>query len=75
MHAALLDRACQAQLRALAAAPIRQHSSAEEVRAKQEGLWTAAQLGAGFEYLVRRADAVYGPIGSAIHRAGKEAPQ
>jgi ribulose-5-phosphate 4-epimerase/fuculose-1-phosphate aldolase len=55
MRAALLDRACRVQLQALAAGGPRRWSSDEEVAAKQAGLWTDAQLRAGYDYLVRRA--------------------
>ena len=60
MNAMLLDRACRLQLKAMAAGQIARYSSDEEVRAKQQGLWTEAQLAAGFQYLVRKARALYG---------------
>jgi L-ribulose-5-phosphate 4-epimerase len=55
MRAALLDRACRVQLQALAAGGPRRWSSDDEVAAKQAGLWTDAQLHAGYDYLVRAA--------------------
>lgn len=55
MRAALLDRACRVQLQALSSGGPRRWSSDEEVRAKQENLWTDAQLRAGYDYLVRSA--------------------
>lgn len=59
MHAVLLERACELQLRSLSAGEIRRQSSAREVADKQAGLWSPTQLQAGFDYLVRRADAQF----------------
>jgi L-fuculose-phosphate aldolase len=53
MHAVLLERACSAQLAAMAAGPIRLHSDIEEARAKQAECWPDSQLVAGYNYLLR----------------------
>jgi len=55
MHAVLLERACQAQLTAMAAGPIRVHSDAEEARAKLSQCWPESQFVAGWNYLTRKA--------------------
>lgn len=60
MHASLLDRACQIQLDAAAGGGPRVWSSDAEVAAKRERLWSTSQLHAGYAYLVRRADALFG---------------
>lgn len=60
MHAALLERACEVQLAASASGGPRRWSPDAEVSAKRENLWNATQLRAGYDYLVRRADALYG---------------
>lgn len=57
MHAVLLDRACTAQLTAMAAGPVRSWSDPAEARAKAAECWPESQLAAGFDYLVRRAEA------------------
>ncbi|MFP3968336.1 class II aldolase/adducin family protein [Actinomadura fulvescens] len=54
MHAVLLDRACQVQLRAMAAGPVRVYSDAAEAAAKKSECWNARQLHAGWEYLARK---------------------
>jgi len=53
MHAVLLERACRVQLAAMAAGPLTGWSDAEECAAKRAECWNAAQLRAGFDYLVR----------------------
>ena len=68
MHACLLDRACRIQLDAIAAGGPRRWSSDGEVTAKRENLWTARQLRAGYDYLVRRADAPFKPPPAQHHR-------
>ena len=60
MHAALLERACRIQLDAMAAGGPARWSSDAEVAHEQAELWSARQLRAGYDYLVRRADALYG---------------
>ncbi|MFI6816029.1 class II aldolase/adducin family protein [Nonomuraea sp. NPDC050328] len=55
MHAVLLERACRAQLAAMAAGQVRDHSDAGEARAKQAECWPEAQLEAGYQYLLRKA--------------------
>jgi L-ribulose-5-phosphate 4-epimerase len=55
MHAALLDRACRVQLDATAAGGPKRWSNVREVAHKREHLWTARQLQAGYDYLVRVA--------------------
>jgi L-fuculose-phosphate aldolase len=57
MHAVLLDRACALQLRAQAAGPIVIRSDADEAAAKRRECWPDSQLEAGWNYLVRLADA------------------
>ncbi|WP_067479102.1 class II aldolase/adducin family protein [Actinomadura hibisca] len=54
MHAVLLDRACRVQLTAMAAGPVRVHSDAAEAAAKRAECWPAAQLDAGWRYLLRK---------------------
>jgi hypothetical protein len=56
----LLERACEVQLAASASGGPRRWSPDAEVSAKRENLWNATQLRAGYDYLVRRADALYG---------------
>jgi ribulose-5-phosphate 4-epimerase/fuculose-1-phosphate aldolase len=58
MHAALLDRACRVQLDAMAGGGPRRWSSDAEVAEKRARLWTADQLRAGYDYLVRRGTAL-----------------
>lgn len=54
MHAVLLDRACEAQLAAMAAGPVRVHSDAAEAAAKRAECWPESQLRAGYQYLARK---------------------
>ncbi|TDD40151.1 class II aldolase/adducin family protein [Actinomadura sp. KC06] len=54
MHAVLLDRACEAQLAAMAAGPVRVHSDAAEAAAKRAECWPESQLRAGYRYLARK---------------------
>ena len=65
MHAVLLDRACRTQLVAMAAGEIRVHSDAAEAAAKQAECWPESQLRAGWEFLLRRAEAAGGLSGGA----------
>jgi ribulose-5-phosphate 4-epimerase/fuculose-1-phosphate aldolase len=62
MRAVLLERACRVQLEALAAGEVRRWSSEAEVRDKRSGLWPRPQFEAGYSYLVRRAETLYGPV-------------
>src|SRR6202000_1652981 len=55
MAAVLLDRACRAQLTAMAAGPLRVWGSEEDTVAKRADLWSSRQLRAGWDYLLRRA--------------------
>ena len=55
MTAVLLDRACRTQLTAMAAGPVRRWGDEEDTVAKRADVWSARQLLAGYEYLVRRA--------------------
>ncbi|MGI5169053.1 class II aldolase/adducin family protein [Spirillospora sp. CA-253888] len=54
MHAVLLDRACQTQLMAMAAGPVRDWSDAAEAAAKRDQCWPDGQIQAGWRYLDRR---------------------
>ncbi|NRQ32175.1 class II aldolase/adducin family protein [Nonomuraea sp. NN258] len=56
MHAVLLERACRAQLTAMAAGTIHDFSDADEARAKQAECWPESQLAAGYHYLLRKAE-------------------
>jgi ribulose-5-phosphate 4-epimerase/fuculose-1-phosphate aldolase len=69
MHAALLDRACRVQLEAMAAGRPRWWSTDAEVAQKRAGLWTEGRLRAGYDYLVRRGNALAEP-GGYLHRQG-----
>lgn len=60
MRAVLLERACRVQLDASASGGPRRWSREAEVASKRENLWNPTQLRTGYEYLVRRADALYG---------------
>lgn len=60
MYAVLLERACRLQLDAMAAGGPVIWTSTDDVALKQATLWTHTQLQAGYEYLIRRADALYG---------------
>jgi ribulose-5-phosphate 4-epimerase/fuculose-1-phosphate aldolase len=55
MAAVLLDRACRTQLAAMAAGPLRRWGGEEDTVAKREDVWSAKQLQAGYEYLLRQA--------------------
>ncbi|MGW4774356.1 class II aldolase/adducin family protein [Nocardia sp. NPDC004278] len=55
MYAVLLERACRTQLLALAAGGSKVWSDEQETRFKRDQIWNLGQLGAGFEYLARRA--------------------
>jgi L-fuculose-phosphate aldolase len=55
MAAVLLDRACRTQLTAMAAGPLRVWGSSEDTIAKRADVWSAKQLRAGYEYLLRQA--------------------
>lgn len=57
MHAVLLDRACRAQLTAMAAGPVVRYSDRAEAEAKRAECWPESQLVAGWNYLTRKADA------------------
>ena len=57
MHAVLLHRACRTQLVASAAGPLTTFPDVDEAAAKQVECWPDSQLRAGWDYLVRRADA------------------
>ena len=62
MHAVLLERACRLQLAAAAAGGPRRWSTDAELAAKRESLWTERQMTAGYDYLLRRADVLYGAL-------------
>lgn len=55
MTAVLLDQACAVQLRAMAAGPIRCAGSEQETLQKRGEVWSASQLRAGWDFLVRCA--------------------
>jgi len=55
MAAVLLDRACRAQLTAMAAGPPRVWGAKEDTVAKRADVWSPKQLRAGYEYLLRQA--------------------
>jgi ribulose-5-phosphate 4-epimerase/fuculose-1-phosphate aldolase len=55
MTAVLLDRACRTQLTAMAAGPVRRWGDEEDTVAKRADVWSARQMLAGYEYLIRRA--------------------
>lgn len=54
MRAMLLDRACAQQLRAMAAGGPALWSDADELRTKQDEVWSPSQLRAGYDYLCRK---------------------
>jgi ribulose-5-phosphate 4-epimerase/fuculose-1-phosphate aldolase len=54
MTAVLLDRACRTQLTAMAAGPLRRWGDEADTVAKRADVWSAGQLRAGWEYLLRR---------------------
>lgn len=58
MYAVLLERACRSQLAAMAAGPVIEYSGLEEAAAKRVECWSESQLLSGWDYLVRRANAV-----------------
>ena len=55
MTAVLLDRACRTQLNAMAAGQLRCWGDEADTVAKRADVWSAGQLQAGWEYLLRRA--------------------
>ncbi|HEY0935618.1 MAG TPA: class II aldolase/adducin family protein [Trebonia sp.] len=55
MTAVLLDRACRAQLTAMAAGPLRVWGAEDDTVAKRADVWAPRQLQAGYEYLLRQA--------------------
>jgi ribulose-5-phosphate 4-epimerase/fuculose-1-phosphate aldolase len=55
MTAVLLDRACQTQLTVMAAGPLRRWGGEQDTLAKRADVWSAKQLQAGYEYLLRQA--------------------
>jgi ribulose-5-phosphate 4-epimerase/fuculose-1-phosphate aldolase len=57
MRAVSLEHACHLQLLALGAGGPKTWSDASEVELKRREIWTPEQVQAGFDYLVRRADA------------------
>jgi len=67
MTAVLLDRACRTQLTAMAAGPVRRWGEERDTVAKRADVWSARQLRAGYEYLLRQAGpgGPGGPGGSA----------
>jgi L-ribulose-5-phosphate 4-epimerase len=58
MRAMLLDRACDQQLRAMAAGGPALWSDERELAVKVAEVWPPAQLHAGYRYLLRRAEAL-----------------
>lgn len=62
MHAVLLERACRLQLAAAAAGGPQRWSDLEEIAGKRASLWNPAQLTAGYDYLLRRADVLHGDV-------------
>ncbi|MEC3997082.1 class II aldolase/adducin family protein [Actinacidiphila sp. DG2A-62] len=58
MRAVLLERACRNQLQALSAGGPARWSNEAEIASKRETVWSEEQYRAGYDYLVRRADAV-----------------
>jgi len=55
MYAVLLERACRIELDALAAGGAQVWTGEEETAAKREQVWNAAQVHAGYDYLLRQA--------------------
>jgi L-fuculose-phosphate aldolase len=53
MTAVLLDRACQTQLTAMAAGPLREWGDEQDTVAKRADVWSDRQFQAGWEYLLR----------------------
>jgi len=62
MHAVLLERACRLQLAATAAGGPRRWSTDAELADKRASLWSARQMTAGYDYLLRRADVLHGAL-------------
>jgi ribulose-5-phosphate 4-epimerase/fuculose-1-phosphate aldolase len=60
MTAVLLDRACRAQLTAMAAGPLRVWGDEADTVAKRADVWSPRQLRAGYEYLLRRSSSISG---------------
>jgi ribulose-5-phosphate 4-epimerase/fuculose-1-phosphate aldolase len=56
MRAVLLARACQVQLQAMAAGPIKLWSDSAELALKKTQVWPESQIKAGYAYLRRQAD-------------------
>jgi L-fuculose-phosphate aldolase len=56
MYAVLLERACRTQLMALSAGDPKVWSDADEAALKREQVWNPAQVQAGYDYLVRKAE-------------------
>ncbi|MFT4214976.1 MAG: class II aldolase/adducin family protein [Microbacterium sp.] len=56
MHAVLLTKACRMAVAAAAAGGAVVMSDAEEIAAKMQHAWPDAQIRAGYDYLVRRAE-------------------
>ena len=56
MRAVLLARACQVQLQAMAAGPIKLWSDSAELALKKTQVWPESQINAGYAYLRRQAD-------------------
>lgn len=56
MYAVLLERACRTQLMALAAGVPKVWSDPVEAEFKREQVWNPAQVHAGYQYLVRKAE-------------------
>jgi ribulose-5-phosphate 4-epimerase/fuculose-1-phosphate aldolase len=55
MRAVLLARACQVQLQAMAAGPVRTWSDSAEIALKKAEVWPESQYNAGYAYLCRQA--------------------
>lgn len=57
MAAVLLDRACRAQLTAMAAGPLRVWGDEADTVSKRADVWSTRQLRAGYDYLLRQSAA------------------
>ncbi len=55
LRAVLLARACQVQLQAMAAGPIRLWSDSAEIALKKAEVWPESQINAGYAYLCRQS--------------------
>jgi ribulose-5-phosphate 4-epimerase/fuculose-1-phosphate aldolase len=55
MYAVLLERACRAQLMAMAAGGPVRWSDPEEAAFKREQCWGTSQINAGYQYLIRQS--------------------